>query len=164
MRYRHSSAVVALVVSLAACFLVAAIGAAASLQAGTFYAELNRPDWAPPGNVFGPVWSALYFMMAVAAWLAWQRREIPSARAGLYFFVAQLILNALWSWLFFGWKLGALSFVNIVVLWALILVTLVCFWRARPVAGLLLVPYLAWVSFASVLNFRIWQLNAVALG
>ena len=149
----------ALVAWLAACFLVAAVGAAASLQAGAFYAELVRPDWAPPAAVFGPVWTILYATMAVAAWLVWRRREIRLARIGLVFFVSQLLLNALWSWLFFGWKQGALSFLDIVVLWALIVATLVSFWRVKPLAGWLLVPYLAWVSFASVLNYAIWQLN-----
>jgi tryptophan-rich sensory protein len=143
----------------AVCFLVAAVGAAASLQAGTFYAQLLRPDWAPPAAVFGPVWTILYAMMAVAAWLVWHRREARLARIGLALFVLQLLLNALWSWLFFGWKQGALSFLDIVVLWASIAATLVLFWRVRPSAGLLLVPYLAWVTFASALNYTIWQLN-----
>lgn len=158
------TALLGLVLWLAACFLVAAVGASASLQAGTFYAELVRPDWAPPGAVFGPVWTMLYAMMAVAAWVVWQRRGIRLAQIGLVLFVLQLILNALWSWLFFGWRQGALSFLDIAVLWALIVVTLVFFWRIRPLAGLLLVPYLAWVTFASALNFRIWQLNPSVLG
>jgi tryptophan-rich sensory protein len=144
---------------LAVCFIVAAIGAFASVQAGTFYAGLVRPDWAPPATVFGPVWTLLYAMMAVAAWLVWERRDTRLARTGLALFVAQLILNALWSWLFFGWSQGALSFLDIVLLWALIVATLVCFWRIRPLAGLLLLPYLAWVTFASALNYQIWQLN-----
>lgn len=148
-----------LVIWLAVCFLAAAVGASASLQAGTFYAELIRPDWAPPAAVFGPVWTTLYAMMAVAAWLVWNRRETRLARTALALFVLQLFLNALWSWLFFGWNQGALSFLDIVFLWALIVATLVIFWRILPLAGLLLVPYLAWVTFASVLNYQIWRLN-----
>jgi tryptophan-rich sensory protein len=144
---------------LVICFVTAAVGATASIQAQTFYAELIRPDWAPPGTVFGPVWTVLYTMMAVAAWLVWRRREIRPARIALAVFVLQLILNALWSWLFFAWNMGAVSFLDIVVLWAVIVATLVMFWRISRPAGLLLVPYLAWVSFASVLNFAIWQLN-----
>ena len=158
------AAVSSFVLWFAACFVVAAIGAAASLQAGVFYAELVRPGWAPPASLFGPVWTLLYAMMAFSAWMIWQRREIGLARVALVVFVVQLVLNALWSWLFFGWRLGALSFADIVVLWVLIAVTLVLFYRIRPVAGLLLVPYLAWVSFASVLNFSIWQLNPSMLG
>lgn len=148
---------------LAVCFLAAAVGASASLQAGAFYAELIRPAWAPPATVFGPVWTVLYAMMAVAAWLVWTRREIRLTRIALTLFVLQLILNALWSWLFFGWKQGALSFLGVVLLWALIVATLVLFWRIRPLAGLLLVPYLAWVTFASALSYRIWQLNPSTL-
>ena len=148
----------------AVCLLVAAVGAAASLQAETFYAELARPEWAPSGAVFGPVWSILYSMMAVAAWIVWRRREIRLARIGLVFFALQLVLNALWSWLFFGWRQGALSFLDIVVLWVLILVTLLFFWRIRPLAAWLLLPYLAWVTFAAALNWQIWQLNPSTLG
>lgn len=153
-----------LVLWLAVCFLVAAVGAAASLQAGIFYAGLVRPVWAPPAAVFGPVWSMLYAMMAVAAWLVWERRELRPARIALAFFVLQLILNALWSWLFFGWKQGALSFLDVVLLWVLIVATLMLFWRVRLLAGLLLVPYLAWVTFASALNYQIWQLNPSIFG
>jgi tryptophan-rich sensory protein len=148
-----------LVLWLALCFLAAGLGAAASVQAGAFYAELVRPDWAPPASLFGPVWTLLYAMMAVAAWLVWLRRGSGPVRLALAVFVTQLVLNALWSWLFFDWRLGALSFLDIVALWALIVVTLVLFWRIRPLAGWLLVPYLAWVTFAAALNYRLWQLN-----
>jgi benzodiazapine receptor len=153
-----------LVLGLAVCFVAAAIGAAASLQAGTFYAGLVRPDWAPPATVFGPVWTVLYAMMAVAAWLVWRHREMRLARIALVFFILQLILNALWSWLFFGWNQGALSFLDIVLLWLLLAATLVMFLRVRLWAGLLLIPYLLWVTFASALNYAIWQLNPLLLG
>jgi benzodiazapine receptor len=165
MRKNSRIAVVSgLVLWLALCFIAAAVGASASLQAGTFYAELVRPVWAPPAAVFGPVWTLLYVMMAVAASLVWQRRATRLARIALAIFVLQLILNALWSWLFFGWNRGALSLVDIVFLWALIVATLVLFWRIRPSAGMLLVPYLGWVTFASALNYQIWQLNPSLLG
>lgn len=144
---------------IAVCFLVAAVGAAASVRADAFYAELIRPEWAPPASVFGPVWTLLYALMAIAAWLVWINREARSARVALAFFVLQLILNALWSWLFFAWQHGALSFLDIVLLWLSIAATLVLFWRIKPLAGWLMVPYLAWVAFASLLNYRIWQLN-----
>lgn len=141
-----------------------AIGAAASVQAATFYATLAQPSWAPPAAVFGPVWSVLYVLMGIAAWLVWQRGGWAAQRRALTVFVAQLALNALWSWLFFGWHLGAAAMLDIVVLWVLIVVTVVMFWRARPLAGLLLLPYLAWVTFASALNYAVWQLNPQALG
>ncbi|WP_379654765.1 TspO/MBR family protein [Pseudoxanthomonas sp. UC19_8] len=141
-----------------------AIGAAASVQAATFYATLAQPSWAPPAAVFGPVWSVLYVLMGIAAWLVWRRGGWAAQRRALTVFVAQLALNALWSWLFFGWHLGAAAMLDIVVLWVLIVVTVVMFWRARPLAGLLLLPYLAWVTFASALNYAVWQLNPQALG
>lgn len=140
-----------------------AIGAVASRTAPEFYAALSRPDWAPPAAVFGPVWTTLYLMMGVAAWLAWRART--STRFGLAhaLFVAQLVANALWSWLFFEWHQGALAFAEILLLWLLIVATLLAFWRLSAVAGLLLIPYLAWVSFASALTFAVWQRNPALL-
>ena len=148
---------------LVACSLAAALGAAASVRADTFYAELVRPDWAPPAAVFGPVWTALYALMAIAAALVWNEREARLARMALLWFVVQLLLNALWSWLFFAWHRGALAFLDITLLWLTIALTLVLFWRVRPSAAWLLVPYLAWVTFASALNYKIWQLNPALL-
>ena len=154
---------VALAVSLAVTSGIAAIGAAASLDAGSFYAGLTRPGWAPPAWLFGPGWTALYALMAVAAWLVWLTLGAGRAIA-LAAFGVQLVLNALWSWLFFAWYEGALAFIDIVVLWIAIVVNLVLFWRLRPLAGVLLLPYLTWVSFAAALNFSIWQRNPVVLG
>lgn len=145
-------------------FIAAAIGAAASVQAATFYQQLAQPAWAPPASLFGPVWSVLYALMGIAAWLVWREGGWRRRRGVLALFVLQLALNALWSWLFFGWHRGALAFADIVVLWGLIVATLVGFWRVRPLAGVLLVPYLLWVSFASVLNYAVWHLNPQILG
>jgi benzodiazapine receptor len=155
---------VGLIAWLAICFVAAGIGAVASVQAGPFYLSLTRPAWAPPASVFGPVWSVLYALMAIAAWLVWREAGFRHARVALGLFLAQLALNALWSWLFFAWHLGAVAFVDILLLWILIVATLIGFWRIRPLAGALLVPYLLWVSFAAMLNFAVWQLNSVALG
>ena len=149
---------------LVAAFLAAAVGAAASIEARAFYAELAQPPWAPPGWVFGPVWTVLYAAMGVAAWLVWRERGFRGARGALALFLAQLVLNALWSWLFFGWRLGAAAFGEILLLWLAILATLVAFWRVRAAAGALLVPYLLWVGFAAALSWRIWRLNPDALG
>jgi len=145
-------------------FIAAAVGAAASIQAGSFYTQLVRPDWAPPPSVFGPVWTALYALMGFAAWLAWREGGWRSAGTALALFLVQLAFNALWSWLFFGWHRGALAFADIMLLWALIVATLVSFWRIRPLAGMLLLPYLLWVSFAAVLNYSVWRLNPELLG
>ena len=145
-------------------FVAAAAGAAASVNAGPFYAQLIRPEWAPPASVFGPVWTILYTLMGIAAWLAWRPGGFRAARTALTLFVVQLVLNALWSWLFFGWHRGALAFADILLLWVAVAATLACFWRIRPLAGALLVPYLLWVSFATALNYSVWQLNPQLLG
>lgn len=144
-------------------FIFAAIGAFASSQAASFYQQLDRPDWAPPAWLFGPAWSVLYLLMAVAAWRV-QRAAAPgAARAELTLYVAQLVLNALWTWLFFGWHLGALAFAEILLLWLMIAATIRAFWRRDRWAGLLLVPYIGWVSFATLLCYSIWQRNPAIL-
>jgi tryptophan-rich sensory protein len=149
---------------LGVAFVAAAIGAVASVQAASFYGQLAQPSWAPPASVFGPVWSVLYAMMGIAAWLVWREGGFAARRRALTVFLVQLALNALWSWLFFAWHHGALALLDIALLWVLIVVTIVLFWRVRPLAGALLLPYLAWVSFASALNYAVWQLNPQVLG
>jgi tryptophan-rich sensory protein len=156
--------IAALIGWLAVSFVASAIGAVAALQADSFYAQLARPDWAPPPSIFGPVWTVLYALMGIAAWLVWRSGGFRPARVALTLFLIQLALNALWSWLFFGWHQGGLAFFDILLLWLLIVATLVAFWPIRPLAGALLIPYLLWVSFASVLNYSIWQLNPQVLG
>lgn len=141
------------------CFAVAALGAVASLDARDFYAELVQPAWAPPGWVFGPVWTALFALMALAAWLVWREGGFARQRTALVLFLLQLAFNALWSWLFFAWHMGGPAFFDILVLWLLIAATAIAFWRVSTAAGILLLPYLAWVSFAAFLNLAVWQLN-----
>jgi tryptophan-rich sensory protein len=156
--------VIGLVVCLLVTFAAAAIGGAASVRSGTFYRELTRPDWAPPAWVFGPVWSVLYALMGISAWLVWRDRGLRGARLELAVFLIQLAVNALWTWLFFAWRQGALAFGEILLLDALIVATVILFWRVRPLAGALLLPYLAWVCFASVLTYSVWQRNPQLLG
>jgi translocator protein len=145
-------------------FAAAAIGATASVRAADFYEQLARPHWAPPASVFGPVWTLLYASMAIAAWLAWRKGGFAMARAGLHLFIAQLVFNTWWSWFFFAWHRGALALADIVLLWVLVAATTVAFWRVRPFAGVLLLPYLAWVGFATALNFVVWRMNPALLG
>ena len=140
-------------------FATAAIGAVASVEAKTFYSQLVRPDWAPPSSLFAPVWSALYFLMGVSAWLVWRSSSFNAVRTALTLFLIQLAANALWSWLFFAWHLGAVAFAEILLLWALIAATVVCFWRSSVLAGVLMVPYLAWVAFATALTLSVWRQN-----
>ncbi len=140
-------------------FAAAAAGAVASIEARAFYAQLQRPDWAPPSWLFGPVWSALYILMGVSAWLVWRTGGFKAARSSLVLFLVQLAFNALWSWLFFAWHQGAMAFVEVLLLWVLIAATVASFWRRNAPAGILMLPYLAWVSFAAALTFTVWRLN-----
>ncbi len=121
-----------------------------------WYRELHKPSWTPPGWVFGPVWSIVYLMMAAAAWLVWRKAGISTALA---LFLVQLALNALWSYLFFGVQRPDLAFIDILALWAMILATIISFWKVSPLSGALLIPYIVWVSFASALNGTIWAMN-----
>jgi translocator protein len=151
--------VIGLVLWLALAFCVGALGAVASIEAVPFYLQLVRPTWGPPAGVFGPVWSVLYVLMATAAWLVWRERGEPLSVPGLALFVAQLVFNGLWSWLFFAWHRGALAFADVIVLAVLIAVTVAVFWRIRRLAAVLLMPYLAWVSFAGALTWSVWRNN-----
>ncbi|KAA3641884.1 MAG: tryptophan-rich sensory protein [Proteobacteria bacterium] len=153
-----------LVVWLVISFTASAIGAVASIQARSFYADLSQPTWAPPGSVFGPVWTVLYALMGIAAWLVWREGGFRKNRTALLLFLVQLVVNALWSWLFFAWHLGAYAFIDIIILWFLIVATIVTFWRVQSWAGALLIPYVLWVSFAAFLNYTVWQLNPQILG
>lgn len=150
-----------LVAWLAAVSLSAAAGAIASLDAPSFYASLDKPVWAPPAGVFGPVWTVLYVLMAIAAW----RVDLSPRphRGALTLFVVQLVANGLWSWIFFAWKRGALATVDVLGLVVLVAATLIAFWRHSRLAGALLVPYLAWVCFASALTVSVWLRNPVLL-
>src|SRR5690606_39111995 len=150
-----SRQILGLAVWLAIAFAAAAVGAAASIHAETFYAELVRPDWAPPSSVFGPVWAMLYALMGVAAWLVWRVGGFRAARGALSLFLVQLALTGLWSWLFFGWQRGALAFADIMFLWVMIVATIVAFRRVSLLAAALLVPYLLWVSYAAMLNYAV---------
>ena len=136
-----------------------AVGALATRNARDFYAGLVRPSWAPPGWVFGPVWTTLYVLMGVAAWLVWRKVGWDGARTALTLFVVQLVCNAAWSWFFFAWRRGALAMGDIVLLLVLIVATMVAFGRVHRVAALLLAPYLAWVLFATALTYAVWRAN-----
>ena len=139
-------------------FSAAAVGALT--PPGAWYAALHKPPWNPPGWLFGPVWTALYTLMAVAAWLVWRRGGWAAQRRPLALYLGQLALNALWTPLFFGLHQPGLAFAEILLLLAAIAATALAFRRVSPAAALLLVPYLAWVSFAAFLNFTLWRLNS----
>lgn len=140
-----------------ACFSAAALGAIS--PPGNWYQSLNKPSWNPPSWVFGPVWTILYLSMAVAAWRVWRHGGWGQQRTALGWFCIQLALNAAWSPIFFGLKAPGWGLVEILLLWAAIAQTLRQFQRADWIAAWMLWPYLAWVSFATVLNAALWWLN-----
>ena len=142
-----------------ATVLTAGIGALASIDAKAFYASLAQPSWSPPPTVFGPVWSVLYLMMFFAAALVVKRLGTVAARPALWLYGAQLVCNALWTWLFFHGHWGAVAYAEVLLLFVLVALTLRCFWRVRPLSGWLLLPYLVWVGFASALTLALWRLN-----
>lgn len=149
--------------ALAISFLItgaaAASAAYASRTSAEFYAMLDRPAWAPPAWLFGPVWSVLYVLMAIGAWRVWRAAGLSGARAGLSLYLVQLGFNALWTWLFFVWRTGPWASAEVLALWASIVATIVLFRRHDRVAAGLLLPYLVWVSFASALTITVWQRN-----
>jgi tryptophan-rich sensory protein len=153
--------------TLVGCIAVTAaaaiLGALGSRDAVSLYAAFDKPSWAPPASIFGPVWTVLYLAMAVAAWLVIRRKGWWQARGALALYLVQLVVNAFWSWFFFAWRDGEAAFINVSVLWLLVLATTLAFMRARRIAGLLLLPYLAWVSFASLLTLVVWRANPTLL-
>jgi tryptophan-rich sensory protein len=152
---------VGLTIFLAATAIAAWLGNLATMTSvGDWYPALVKPAWTPPDWLFGPVWSVLYLLMAVSAWLVWRKRGWRAAAWPLGLYAGQLALNSLWSFVFFGLREPSWAAAEIVVLWLAIAATLIAFWRCSIVAGLLLVPYLAWVTFAAALNFSIASMNS----
>lgn len=151
----------ALAVFAALSFGAAAIGTIPTIDSlRSWYPGLRKPAWNPRNGIFGPVWTVLYLLMAIAAWLAWRQSGLS---IWIVTFIVQLALNAAWTLIFFGARQIGLAAVEIAILWAAILLTLVGFYAQSPLAGLLLVPYLAWVTFAGFLNLAIWRLNRPSL-
>jgi translocator protein len=125
-----------------------------------WYVRLSKPSWNPPGWIFGPVWTLLYLMMAVAAWLVWREGGWQAQRRALSLFVVQWLLNALWTPIFLGLHRPGFAFVEISLLWLAATLTAFVFWEIKRAAGILMMPYVAWVTFAAVLNFTIWRMNS----
>ncbi len=149
--------VIGLVAWFIVCYGAAAVGA--QFEPGEWYEALTRPPWTPPDWLFGPVWTVLYGLMAVSAWLVWRRGGFAAQPLPLSAFMVQLGLNATWSWLFFGLNRPGIALGGLVLLYLAVAATLVLFWKLERVAASLLVPYLLWLSFAAALNFEIWRLN-----
>jgi len=150
-----------LITSIIVCQLTGVLGSIFTRPAiPTWYATLKKPSFTPPDGVFSPVWITLFVLMGIAAFLVWNKGlSDQRVKIALSIFVVQLILNVLWSVMFFGLRSPLVGLIEIVVLWVVILLSILYFLKVSNIAGILLVPYILWVSFAAVLNFSIWRLN-----
>ncbi|HKI46368.1 MAG TPA: TspO/MBR family protein [Balneolales bacterium] len=153
--------ILGLIVSLLLAFAAAYAGAVVSpgIASSDWYNELRKPEWNPPTWLFGPVWTALYAMMAIAAWVVWKQHGFYEAQKALVIYLIQLVINAGWSWIFFGWHRLGWALVEIMLLWLFVFWTILAFSTYSLVAAWLMVPYLLWVSFAMILNASIWRRN-----
>ncbi len=152
--------VIGLIISIIICFSAGGLGSLATSSSITgWYVEINKPTWNPPNWIFGPVWSTLFLMISVSAWLVWKSSGFEKAKLAFGVYAFHLLLNALWSIVFFGMQQMGWAFVEIVALWISIVATIVLFHRHSKLAAWLLIPYILWVSFASFLNYTIWQMN-----
>jgi len=146
-----------LLVFVLACAAAATPGIV--FRPGAWYRALAKPSWCPPDWLFGPVWLVLYISLAVSGWLIWRRAGLDGAAPALSIYTVQLVLNSLWSTVFFGLRRPDLAFAEIVVLWSSVLATIAAFFPIDATAAYILIPYAAWVSFAVLLNFSVWRLN-----
>ncbi|MHC4294784.1 MAG: TspO/MBR family protein [Planctomycetota bacterium] len=159
-KYRSFRSALEVVIFVAACFVVSGLGQLFVRDSvGQWYENLTKPAFTPPGWLFGPVWTFLYFAMGLACWAVWRKRGSRKVAVPIALFAVQLCLNAAWTPLFFGLHNVGAAFADIIALWAAIVLTTVAFFKVSKLAGWLMIPYLAWVSFAAVLNFAIWRLN-----
>lgn len=150
-----------LAASIIMSLMAGAIGSAFTFTGiESWYAYLNKPSFNPPNWIFGPVWTTLYILMGVSLYLIWQKGlKDKYIRKSFKIFIIQLIFNSLWSVVFFGMQSPGLALFIIIVLWSLILTLIIRFYKIKKIAAYLLIPYILWVSFASILNFSIWILN-----
>jgi benzodiazapine receptor len=157
---REGTRWIGLLVFIVVCLGAGGLGAIATTpEIEGWYRTIEKPSWNPPDYLFGPVWTTLFVMMAIAAWMVWKPEGFKTATTPLTLFTVQLVLNVTWSWIFFGMHQPGWAFVEIAMLWLAIVATTVAFFRRSKIAGWLMVPYLAWVSFAAVLNVAIWRMN-----
>lgn len=157
-RILHQSAILVLCVGVC-CTVMAVAAIFTNHNVLGWYTSLDKPSWTPPSWVFGPAWSLLYLLMGISVWQVWREVGARSAMVPLILFGIQLVLNIAWPGLFFGLRSPGVALIEIVLLWCAILATIIAFWRRSAPAGWLMLPYLAWVSFAAVLNLTIWSLN-----
>lgn len=150
-----------LIISIVMCLLAGIIGSLFTSSAiPTWYATLNKPSFNPPSWLFGPVWTLLYILMGISFYLIWTAKKSKYKSTAIKIFIIQLILNALWSIIFFGAHWIFVAFIEIILMWIFILLSIIKFHKISKTASYLLIPYILWVSFATILTFAIWVLNS----
>lgn len=161
MGNKTKTVILKFIISIIICQLAGVFGSIFTRPAiPIWYANLNKPSFTPPNWVFSPVWITLFALMGISAFLVWNKGiNYQGVKKALTVFIVQLILNAFWSVVFFGLKSPLFGFLVIIILWIAILLTILNFFKVTKTAGLLLMPYILWVSFAAALNFSIWRLN-----
>ena len=160
-RPNHRTRVFALIAFMVLCLIISASGGAVTATSvNDWYAALNKPFFNPPNWLFGPMWTLIYFLIAFSGWRVWLKTGISNAKGPFALYAVQLTLNLAWSFLFFGAQSPILGLIDIVILLAVIIANMIAFWRIDRLAGMLLVPYAAWVGFATLLNAAIWHLNS----
>ncbi len=153
---------IALIISVALAQTAGILGSIVTIDSiGTWYVGLGKPSFNPPNWIFGPVWTLLYTLMGISAWLLWSKRKQPEVRKILWLYGSHLAVNTLWSFVFFGWHRLDLAFLVIIILWTMIACLILLIKRYSLIAAWLLLPYLLWVSFATLLNYSLWQLNSL---
>lgn len=153
--------IIKLIICILVCLAVGGIsGYFTSTEIPTWYSTINKPSFNPPNWIFGPVWTTLYILMGISFWLIWKSDVSTEVKnKAMLFFAIQLVLNFFWSIIFFSFHQTGFAFIEIIVMWIFILLSILSFYPISKTAAYLLIPYLLWVSFASVLNFAIWKLN-----
>jgi len=159
MKQDRKSSIGALVIFLVISFIPALLGS--MFRPDAWYEGLIKPALNPPNWIFGPVWTFLYAVMGISAWIVWLQRQTVPVQTAFVLFGIQLLFNGFWTYIFFGLKNPGLAFAEILILWVAIAFTLAAFWQKSRCAGLLMIPYLSWVSFAVYLNFELWRLNTI---
>lgn len=155
-----SKNIIALILFISICLVAEFIGSMLTfISVNDWYQTLTKPTWTPPNWLFGPVWTTLYILMGISAWLVWNQGGFQQNKTALSIFFIQLFFNVIWSGLFFGLQQLTMAFIDIVLLWILILTMIITFYKSHKIAGLINILYLLWVSYAGALNFQIWRLN-----
>ncbi len=156
----QTASVLRLIIAISICLGIGGLGAIATTpEIQGWYQTLTKPTWNPPPWIFGPVWTTLYILMGIAVWRVCDLASWRDTRLAIAIFSIQLFLNLAWSWIFFRWHLVGWAFVDLLLLWIAIVISMILFAKHSRLSALLLLPYLIWVSFAGYLNFTIWNLN-----